>query len=165
MTDIKTSFAPLADSDTQILILGSLPGDRSLELGEYYGHPQNRFWKIIATVTRSDVPTSYPDKKAMLLLSKIGLWDVAHSASRKGSLDSAIRGEEPNDIAGFIATHSELKTVVFNGRLPEKLYDRYFERLPGISYLSMPSTSPANAAMTLERLCEEWRQIFIDKIR
>ncbi len=161
----KESFGPLASDDTQILVLGSIPGDRSLAVGEYYGHPQNRFWRVIAALVGSEEPVSYDDKRAMLSKAGIGLWDVARRARRQGSLDSAIRGEEPNDIAGFIASHRQLKTVVFNGRLPEKLYDRYFRRLSGILYLSMPSTSPANAAMTLGRLCEEWRQIFIDKIR
>lgn len=159
MNDIKTSFPPLADADTEILILGTLPGDRSLELGEYYGHPQNRFWRVAAQVTGNPVPVNYEEKKALLTRSKIGLWDVAHRAVRKGSLDSAIRDEEPNDLKRFVAEHRSLKIIGFNGRSPEKLYDKYFSREPHITYISLPGTSPANAANGIERLCEKWRQI------
>jgi hypoxanthine-DNA glycosylase len=163
MSDLKTSFAPLADDDVETLILGSLPGDRSLALGQYYGHPQNRFWKVIAHITGNSLPTTYPDKKMMLQRARIGLWDVAHRANRHGSLDSAIRDEEPNDIPAFIASHNNLKAIVFNGRQPEKMYDKYFGRQPGIDYISLPSTSPANAAMSVERLCERWRQVTREK--
>ena len=159
MESYKTSFVPVADEETVVLILGTIPGDRSLEVGEYYGHPQNRFWKTLAAVTGNTPPVTYADKKTMLLRSGIGLWDVAHRAVRKGSLDSAIRAEEPNDIAGFLASHDKIKVVAFNGRTAEKLHDRYFDRLPGIEYLSLPSTSPANAAFSLEALCERWRRI------
>ncbi len=155
----KESFGPLADDDTEVLILGSMPGERSLELGEYYGHPQNRFWKVVAALTNNDPPTSYADKKAMLARSRIGLWDVARRATRQGSLDSAIRDAEPNDIAGFIASHPRLRVIAFNGRTPETLHDRFFTRTPGIEYLSMPSTSPANAACSLPRLLETWQRI------
>jgi hypoxanthine-DNA glycosylase len=159
MPHSKTSFDAITDSETSVLILGTIPGDRSLELGEYYGHPRNRFWKTVATVTGSDLPTAYPDKKSLLLRSKIGLWDVAHKATRKGSLDSAIRNEEPNDVVGLISRHTNIRIVGFNGRMAEKLYDRYFDRLPGIEYISLPSTSPANAGITFDDLCNRWRRI------
>jgi hypoxanthine-DNA glycosylase len=162
MPDYKTSFGPIADNNTAVLILGTIPGDRSLELGEYYGHPQNRFWRTLAAITGNTPPTSYADKKAMLLGCRMGLWDVAHRAVREGSLDSAIRSEEPNDINGLISSHAGIKAVAFNGRTAERLYDKYFDRLPGISYISLPSTSPANAAFSLEALCERWRSILIN---
>jgi hypoxanthine-DNA glycosylase len=164
MTELKTSFAPLVEVDTQILILGTLPGDRSLALGEYYGHPQNRFWKVVAKITGNDLPTTWSDKKDMLRRVKIGLWDVAYRANRKGSLDSAIRDEEPNDILGLIMEHKGIRTVCFNGKSPEKLYDKYFDRLSGVEYVSLPGTSPANAAANLEQLCERWRRIVDKKI-
>ncbi len=159
MENYKTSFGPIVNEDTVVLVLGTIPGDRSLEVGEYYGHPQNRFWKTLAAITGNTPPATYTDKKAMLLGSGIGLWDVARRAVRKGSLDSAIRDEEPNDIAGLLASHDRIKVVAFNGRTAEKLHDRYFDRLPGIEYLSLPSTSPANAGFSLEALCERWRCI------
>jgi hypoxanthine-DNA glycosylase len=159
----KTSFAPLADDDTEILILGSMPGDRSLELGEYYGHPQNRFWRVISMLTTAELPISYADKKALLRRSRIGLWDVAHKANRKGSLDSAIRDEEPNDIATFISAHKQLRIIGFNGKFPEKLHDKYWSRHPDIEYISLPSTSPANAAFSVDLLCGSWQKIFIHR--
>ena len=158
---LKQSFEPLADNDARILILGSIPGDRSIELGEYYGHPQNRFWKMIAVITGAPPPINYGQKRAMLMQNRIALWDVAQRAHRQGSMDSAIRNEEPNDIAAFIAGQKKLQRVVFNGKKAEQLYGRYIERLSGICYLSMPSTSPANAAVSFDILCEKWREILI----
>ncbi len=136
-----------------------MPGERSLALGEYYGHPQNRFWRVAAALTGSGLPTSYSEKKAMLRAAHIGLWDVAGRAYREGSLDSAIRDAEPNDIPAFIAAHPCLRIIAFNGWKPEELYDRHFDRKPGIEHLSLPSTSPANAAFSLERLLEQWGKI------
>ena len=159
MEHLKHSFGPLAGDDVRILILGTIPGDRSIELGEYYGHPQNRFWRVIAAITGNSPPADYSQKRAMLAANGIALWDVARRAIREGSMDSAIRGEEPNDIAAFIAAHKNLRSVVFNGKKAEQLYDRYFVRLPGIRYLPMPSTSPANAATNFNTLCKKWCEI------
>jgi hypoxanthine-DNA glycosylase len=155
----KISFAPLADGDTEILILGSMPGERSLAMNEYYGHPRNRFWHVVAALCGVDTPVLYADKKALLRRARIGLWDVAHRAVREGSLDSAIRDAEPNDIPGFIAEHRRLRIIAFNGRKSEEMYDRHFARISGIEYIYLPSTSPANAAFTLEKLLDEWRRI------
>ncbi len=156
---LKTSFAAISRPDTRILVLGSMPGDRSLELGEYYGHERNRFWKMLATITNNPVPLNYTEKKELLFKTRIGLWDVAHTATRKGSLDSAMRGEVPNDLEGFIAKHPHLEVIAFNGKKAEALYTRYFTRKEGIIYLPLPSTSPANAGVGFERLCEEWGEM------
>ncbi|GHT20168.1 TonB-dependent receptor [Bacteroidia bacterium] len=158
---LKTSFAPISNSATTILILGSLPGDKSLELGEYYGHPSNRFWKVMAHITGSELPLTYADKKQLLLKSNIGVWDVAHQAKRKGSLDSDIKDVVPNDLGSFVANHKHLKVVGFNGKKAETLFDRYFTRKSGINYISLPSTSPANAGISFGGLCEVWRQMAI----
>lgn len=157
--DIKTSFEPIADNNSTILILGSLPGDKSLELQEYYGHPRNRFWKIIASITQSDLPLTYNAKKELLLKSKIGIWDVAHKANRKGSLDSFIKDVEPNNISGFIENHLNLKVIGFNGSKSQSLYDRYFTRKHSIKYISLPSSSPANASISFENICKKWSEI------
>ena len=141
------------------MILGSIPGDRSIEIQQYYGHPQNRFWRMIAIVCHAETPIIYEEKKRLLSENRIALWDVAHKANRKGSLDSAIRDEEPNDIATLLAENPTIHTVAFNGKKSEQLYDRYFQRFNTVRYLSLPSTSPANAACGLERLCNQWRQI------
>lgn len=158
-TNTKTSFDPISNSDTSILILGTMPGDKSLELGEYYGHPRNRFWKIISTITDNDLPLTYSDKKALLLKTKIGIWDVAHKATRKGSLDSAIENEEPNDLDNFIAKHKNLKVIGFNGTKSQALFDKYFDRKSDLKYISLPSTSPANTGIDFDSICKLWRQI------
>jgi hypoxanthine-DNA glycosylase len=136
-----------------------MPGDRSLELNEYYGHSRNRFWKVIAQITGHETPTTYADKKQLLARTGIAVWDVVRQAIRIGSLDTAIKNEIPNELHTFIAQHPGLRTVAFNGKKSEALYDKYFERLPGIIYLSLPSTSPANAQMSFEKLCAVWQQL------
>lgn len=162
MLHIKTSFVPISNADTTILILGTIPGDKSLELGEYYGHARNRFWKIISTITNNDLPMTYSGKKDLLLKSKIGIWDVAHNANRKGSLDSAIENPEPNDLDGFIARHVNLKVIGFNGTKAQALFDKHFKKKSGIKYISLPSTSPANTGIDFDTICKQWRQL-IDK--
>lgn len=156
---LKTSFPPIASADIEVLILGSIPGDRSIAEDEYYGHPQNRFWRMLANITGSELPSNYTEKKELLLRHKIGLWDVAHRAERKGSMDSDIKNAEPNDLQGFIERHTHLKAIGFNGRKAEALFDQFFDRKPDIIFHSMPSTSPANAGITFERLCERWREL------
>lgn len=155
----KTSFAPISNSDTTILILGTMPGDKSIELGEYYGHSRNKFWKVISTITENDLPESYNDKKTLLLKTRIGIWDVAHNAIRKGSLDSAIENEQPNEIIDFIKIHHNLKLIGFNGTKSQALYDKYFEREFGIKYILLPSTSPANTGIDFDGICRKWKQI------
>jgi hypoxanthine-DNA glycosylase len=157
----KTSFDPISNDEIAILILGTLPGDKSLELGEYYGHSRNRFWKVISTITGNELPLTYLDKKTLLLKSHIGVWDVAHKAIRKGSLDSAIKEEVANDIEGFISRHKNLQLIGFNGTKSEALYAKYFDRIHGIKYISLPSTSPANARINFDNICKVWRQILI----
>jgi len=160
-THTKTSFEPISNAETAVLILGTMPGDKSIELDEYYGHPRNRFWKIISSITNNGLPQTYADKKALLFKTKIGIWDVAHKANRKGSLDSAIENEEPNDLNNFISKHKNLKVIGFNGKKSEALYDKYFDRKSGLKYISLPSTSPANTSINFDNICKQWRQILI----
>lgn len=162
-THTKSSFDPISSTDTEILILGTLPGDKSLELGEYYGHARNRFWKILATLTENDFPLSYDEKKALLLKSKIGVWDVVHKANRKGSLDVDIQQEVANDLENFIASHTNLKVIAFNGQKAEKLFDKYFKRISDFTYICLPSSSPANAGINFENICTKWQVIFESK--
>ena len=159
---IKTSFDPISNSDTTILILGTLPGDKSLEVGEYYGHPRNRFWKIISTITNNDIPLTYSNKKELLLQSKIGVWDIAHRANRKGSLDTAIENEEPNNIINFIANHKNLKVIGFNGQKSASLFNKYFQRSQDIKYITLPSSSPTNARINFENICKSWQQLLFE---
>jgi hypoxanthine-DNA glycosylase len=156
---LKTSFEPVSNAEIAVLILGSLPSDASLALGEYYGHPRNRFWRVMSVLANQETPLTYAGKKELLLQAGIGLWDVAGRAIRKGSLDSAIEKEEPNDLETFIGKHPNLKVIAFNGTKAEALFNKYFSRKPGIQYLSLPSTSPANAGITFDNLCLKWQQI------
>lgn len=158
-SNTKTSFKPISNSETRILILGSMPGDKSLASGEYYGHPRNRFWKIISTIANKDLPITYSDKKELLINTKIGIWDVAHKANREGSLDSAIKNEEPNDLEGFIKKHKNLEVIGFNGRKAEVMYDKFFARIKDIKYISLPSTSPANTGTDFLGMCNEWKEL------
>lgn len=157
---IKTSFPPISNESTSILILGSLPGDKSLELGEYYGHPRNRFWKILSSITKKELPVTYYEKKEFLLISGIGVWDVAYKATRNGSLDSAMKDEEPNDLDAFIVNHKNLRVIGFNGKKAELLFNKFFKRKSGLKYVSLPSSSPANAGINYEDICTSWKQLF-----
>jgi hypoxanthine-DNA glycosylase len=158
----KSSFQPISNSDSTVLILGTMPGDESLKLGEYYSHSRNRFWKIISAITSNDLPLTYDSKKELLLNVKIGIWDVASKASRVGSLDSAIEDEEPNDLNSFIEKHKKLKVVAFNGKKAETLFDKYFARRTELTFISLPSSSPANTGIDFADLCIKWKQILIN---
>jgi hypoxanthine-DNA glycosylase len=157
----KTSFAPVSNSETRILILGTLPGERSLQMAQYYAHPNNRFWRIMAALTKSAFPANYEGKLKMLLDNKIGVWDVVQAAKRVGSLDTNIVEEVPNDLERFINLHPKLEAIAFNGSKAQKLYDKYFERRQTLKYLPLPSTSPANAGFKFEGLLEKWREILL----
>ena len=154
------SFSPIIYSDTKILILGSLPGKKSLELGQYYGHARNRIWKILSYSFSSDIPITYQQKKEMLCKNKIGLWDVAHSAQREGSLDSNIKDESPNDIERLLDNYSSIKVIGFNGKKSEKMFYKYFTENLEIKYVALPSTSSANMAISFEDICARWSQLF-----
>ena len=155
------SFSPIIYSDTKILIFGSLPGKKSLELQQYYGHARNRIWKILSHLTGSDIPVTYQQKKELLYKNKIGLWDVAHSAHREGSLDSNIKDETPNDIEGLINNYGSIKVIGFNGKKSEKMFYKYFTENLEIKYVPLPSTSPANMAISFEDICARWSQLFV----
>jgi hypoxanthine-DNA glycosylase len=160
---IKTSFPPISANTTEILILGSLPGEKSLAMHEYYAHPQNKFWRIIAAITDNETPATYGDKLSLLIKNKIGVWDVVREAKRIGSLDTNIVGEVPNDIDSFISRHKNLKVVGFNGTKAMKLFDKYFKRQAQIKYIQLPSSSPANARIKFEKMSEKWRKVIIEK--
>jgi hypoxanthine-DNA glycosylase len=156
---LKSSFPPVADKQTKILILGSLPGDESLLRNEYYVNPRNRFWKVIAGLSGTLVPISYEQKLHCLLGFGIGIWDVAHSADRKGSLDSAIKNEQPNDLQGFIDDQHLLHTIAFNGTKAEQIFNKFFTTLPTMRDVLLPSTSSANRKMNVKKLCHIWADL------
>ena len=149
---------PVYDKDSKILILGSFPSVRSRETGFFYGHPQNRFWKIVAAVFEEDVPATIEEKKKMLLRNGIALWDVVASCEIEGSADSSIRNVRPNDIKKLIGK-TLISRIYVNGRTALKLYQKYLEEQLGMETIVLPSTSPANAAYSIERLIDAWRII------
>ena len=159
-------FPPIARPDAEALILGSLPGRRSLQMHQYYAHPQNAFWKLIACIFDKGSSLPYLQRVEVLTANRIALWDVLAAAERPGSLDSSIvhASARANDFAIFFRTHPQVSCVYFNGRKAEEFYRRFV--LPGLSaefaairYVSMPSTSPAHAGMPFAKKLERWKKI------
>ena len=164
---VKQGFPPVFDPRARVLILGSLPGDESLRKRQYYGHPQNQFWALLAAVFGSDLPRlDYERKCAFLLRKRIALWDVLEAAERRGSLDAAIRNERTNDLPALFAKLPRLRAVGCNGGKAHRSFCRHFgawlHALPGeVSLCRLPSSSPAYAAMSLDAKVRHWRQ-FLD---
>ena len=156
--DLTHPIDPVFDENSSVLILGSFPSVKSREAGFFYGHPQNRFWKVTAAVMGEEVPVTIPEKRAFLLRNRIALWDVIGKCSICGSSDTSIRDAEPNDL-GRILKESGLRRIFVNGKTAEKVYRKYTEKATGIEAICLPSTSPANAAWDLDRLIEAWSVI------
>lgn len=157
MEQVTHTFAPVYDENSRILILGTFPSVKSRENHFYYGHPQNRFWKVTAALTNSPVPGSIGEKKEMLLAGHIAVWDVIASCRIEGSSDSSIRDVVPNDIAGLLRK-TDIRAVFCNGGKAYELYEKYCRQQCGREAIKLPSTSPANAAWSLERLTMSWRE-------
>lgn len=155
---IKHTFEPVCDEHSEILILGSLPSVKSREQGFYYGHPRNRFWKVLAALFGCAEPVSVEEKKNMLLAHRVAIWDVIDSCDICGSSDSSIRNVIPADISRVLAA-APIKHIYANGRTAGQLYRKWVQPITGREIMDLPSTSPANAAMSLERLIEAWREI------
>lgn len=155
---VTHTFEPVFNNDSRILILGSFPSVKSRENNFYYGHPQNRFWKLLARIYEADVPQTIEEKKLFLLEHHIAVWDVIESCTIIGSSDSSIKDVVVNDFS-MILKNSRIETIYVNGGKAYELYHRYAEKQTGISAVKLPSTSPANAAWNLDRLCVEWEQI------
>lgn len=151
-------FGPVYDSNSEILILGSFPSVKSREVKFYYGHPQNRFWKLLSVLYEENEPLTIPEKKAFLMMHHIALWDVIASCDIKGSSDSSIMNASVNDIS-IILNAAEIKAIYANGKKAESLYKKYIEPVTKRKITGLPSTSPANAACSMERLKECWKQI------
>ncbi|MDM1049586.1 MULTISPECIES: DNA-deoxyinosine glycosylase [Sphingobacterium] len=157
--DFKSSFPPIISADAKVLILGSLPGDLSLLQQQYYGHPQNRFWKLMHLLFEEELSGQYEDRKRLLLKNGVALWDVCATAIRPGSMDSDISEVQANAIPELLATYPGIKRVFFNGQKAMALHDKLLKRVEGVEYIGLPSTSPANARFHLALLKEHWAQI------
>jgi double-stranded uracil-DNA glycosylase len=160
LTAVSHGFPPIARRDARILVLGSLPSARSIEAGEYFAHPRNAFWQIIAELT--GVAGAYRRRRAALIEHRIALWDVLAHSVRPGSLDSAIRPDtaRPNDFSGFFRERPDIYRICFNGRTAEKLFRKLVWHDvcdAGMELRALPSTSPAYAAMSFEDKLAHWR--------
>ncbi|MBQ9887136.1 MAG: DNA-deoxyinosine glycosylase [Lachnospiraceae bacterium] len=149
---------PVFDKTSEVLILGSFPSVKSREEGFFYGHPQNRFWRVIASIFDEKVPATVEEKKAFLLRNHIALWDVISSCDIEGSSDATIRNVTANDI-NIILRDADIRTIYVNGKTAYKYYQKYTQPVINREALCLPSTSPANAAWSLERLIEAWKCI------
>ena len=153
---------PVFDSNSQILILGSFPSVKSRETGFFYGHPQNRFWKVVAIVLDNPVPQTVEEKRRFLLANRIAVWDVIKSCEIEGSADSTIKDVIPNDLS-VILDNAPIKQIFVNGKTAGVYYKRLIEPTIHRSAVCLPSTSPANATYTPKKLIESWKQIAINE--
>ena len=162
---LQTGFPSIVDEFSSVLVLGSMPGVASLKRREYYAHERNTFWPIMAAIAAVDLPASYGDKVALLKEQKIALWDVIGHCERPGSLDSAIVEASicVNDFERFFSAYPRIRRVLFNGKKASDIFRRHLKRhgpftTRDIDYLSLPSTSPANAGMRFEAKLALWRE-------
>lgn len=151
------TIPPLFDKNSKMLILGSFPSVKSREVMFFYGHPQNRFWKVISSVLSKNEPKDIAEKRELILGSHIALWDVIHSCEISGSADSTIKHVVPNDLRRILDI-ADIKAIFVNGKTAKKYYDLYIKDSVGREAICLPSTSPANASYSLQRLTEAWRE-------
>lgn len=155
---IAHPIAPVFDKKCTIMILGSFPSVKSREQGFFYGHPRNRFWKVLAAVFAAPVPKTIEEKKRFLLQHHIAVWDVIHSCDISGSSDSSIRNVTANDLS-VILKQADIRQIYVNGKKAKQLYDRYVKDTIQKDAVCLPSTSPANAAWSLQKLIGAWQVI------
>ena len=160
---MKTGLAPIADENARLLILGSLPGDESIRQQQYYAHPRNHFWLIMAALLGEEPPQDYEQKKAMLLRHNIALWDVLRAAERNGSLDTNIKAEQPNNLRSFLKQHPKIDFILLNGTKAFSSFKRHFGDLD-IPHAAVRSSSPvpAKEGNTPEEKIALWRQTLRD---
>lgn len=152
------SIPPFYDAFSRVLILGSFPSVRSREEGFFYAHPQNRFWRVLAGIFEEDTPQDIPEKKAFLLRNHVALWDSIASCELRSSMDSSITNVLPNDLSPILRVCPQIR-IFTNGKTSDACYRRYILPKTGREAVCLPSTSPANAAWSLSRLCEAWKVI------
>jgi len=158
---ICNSFSPVINKHSKILILGSMPGVKSLEMQQYYAHPQNRFWKLMGLICncKNLHDLNYQEKLQILLKSNFALWDVLGYCNREGSLDTNIQDETPNKISELLKIYNNIETICLNGNKAYSAFKKCFpELLQEYKCYKMPSTSPANAKYNLEKLYKEWKK-------
>lgn len=152
------NIEPVYDEHSRVLILGSFPSVKSREIQFFYGHKQNRFWKVLAGILDCEVPQTIEEKKSLLLSHRIAVWDVIGTCTITGSSDSSIRDVVPNDISRIL-NRAPVQLICANGNKSWELYQKYLYPQTKREAVKLPSTSPANAAFRLENLIEEWKSI------
>ena len=152
---IKHPIEPVYNSSSKILILGSFPSVKSREVGFFYGHPQNRFWKVISLILGCENPSTVKERRRLLLMHGIAVWDVIASCDIEGSADSTIKGVVPNDLSTILYA-ADIKAIFVNGKTAKKYYNRYILKTIKREAITLPSTSAANASFSLEKLTREW---------
>ena len=155
---VTHTFGPVYDEQSKILILGSMPSVKSREQQFYYGHPQNRFWKVLSAVLGEAAPDAIEDKKDFLLRHHIALWDVIGSCDIEGSSDSSMKNALPNDLTPILQA-ADIRAIYCNGATSHRLYQKHLAPQTGRDAVKLPSTSPANAAWSAQRLVGAWREI------
>ena len=158
MTQLSHPIPPLYDENSKILILGSFPSVQSREQQFFYGHKQNRFWKVLAALLECPVPVDIAEKKKMLLEHQIAVWDVIASCNIEGSSDASIKDVKPNDLSKILDS-CDIRAIYANGNKSYELYQKHIYPQIHREIIKLPSTSPANAAFSLERLVEKWQLI------
>ncbi|WP_347052309.1 DNA-deoxyinosine glycosylase [Flavobacterium olei] len=153
------SFNPISSADSKILLLGTMPGIKSLELNQYYGHNQNNFWKFMFTILGEEFSTDYQIRKSLLIKNRIALWDVLQFCDRVGSLDSAIKNEVANDFENFLTLHNQIEYILFNGQKAAAFFKKYIHLDKEYQIFTLPSTSPANASTAYQDKLNEWKII------
>jgi hypoxanthine-DNA glycosylase len=153
------SFGPVCDENSRLLILGTAPSPSSLSSGFFYGHEQNRFWKLISDFAGSGIPAGIEEKQALLLKNGVALWDVLHSCSREGALDLDIRDPVPNDVAGLLKNYPKISYVFLNGSAALRYFLKFHKDSVKIGYMGLPSTSPANARYNYGMLRKAWEPV------
>ena len=157
-TRVTHEFPALYDRESQVLMLGSIPSSKSREMAFYYGHPQNRFWKVMAAVLGEDIPETIPQKKAMLKKHHVALWDVLDSCTIVGASDTSIEDPVVNNI-GELVKKSKVSRIFCTGATAYNLYKKFCANDVYIEAVKLPSTSPANCAVSLEKLVEAYKVI------
>ena len=155
---ISHPISPVYDENSRVLVLGSFPSVKSREQGFFYGHPSNRFWRVLSALAGKEVPSTIDQKRTLLLSMGIAVWDVIQSCDITGSSDSSIKNVIPNDLTDLL-NRSKVIRIFVNGKTAKKYYDKYLFPKVGIQAVCLPSTSPANAICSLDKLISEWKII------
>lgn len=156
MARVEHTIPPVWRADSRILLLGSFPSPKSREQAFFYGHPQNRFWRVLGAVYAADVPQTREEKIAFLHAHRLALWDVIASCEIEGASDASVRDAEPNDLTPILRG-APIAAICTTGMTAHRLYRRLIEPVTGVPTIALPSTSPANARMSLEALVEAYR--------